>query len=163
MTERPLTERQKRFAEAWVRLGNATAAAREAGYKGSDNALGVQGHDNLKKPKLVEYIRQLGEATRSAKVASRQEREEFLTAVMRGEIADHVIRRQDGVEVVEEAAPVIRDRTKAAELLAKMHGDLIEKREHSGPKGAPIKSETTVKVDLATAVRIARGAKEGGE
>lgn len=53
---RPLTHKQKRFCEYYIRSWNATEAARKAGYSGSYHTLGVTGHTNLKKPKIKEYI-----------------------------------------------------------------------------------------------------------
>lgn len=55
---RPLTHKQKRFCEYYVRCWNATEAARKAGYSGNDNNLAVIGHQNLKKLKIKEYIQE---------------------------------------------------------------------------------------------------------
>jgi len=50
---RDLSLRQRLFVEVYLsNCGNATDAARRAGYKGSANALGVQGHQNLRNPKI---------------------------------------------------------------------------------------------------------------
>jgi hypothetical protein len=49
-----LSYKQQQFVNAYLGAanGNATEAARLAGYKGSDNVLGVTGHENLRKPKI---------------------------------------------------------------------------------------------------------------
>lgn len=54
-----LTPKQRAFAEAYIQCGNATLAAKEAGYSGTENALGVIGHRNLRKAKIVKVIREL--------------------------------------------------------------------------------------------------------
>jgi phage terminase small subunit len=58
-----LTVKQMDFALAYVGKAkfNATKAAEIAGYDGDYNILGVTGHDNLKNPKIIEYIRILTE------------------------------------------------------------------------------------------------------
>ena len=53
-----LTRRQLKFVVEYAHLENGTEAARRAGYKGSDNALGVQAHHNLRHPKIASAIKQ---------------------------------------------------------------------------------------------------------
>jgi len=54
-----LSRMQQRFVQEYVAAnGNGTQAARKAGYKGTDNALGVQAHDNLRLPKVNSAIAQ---------------------------------------------------------------------------------------------------------
>jgi len=48
--EKKLTERQSRFVDNYVDCGNASEAAREAGY--SQKTAGEIGHENLKKPEI---------------------------------------------------------------------------------------------------------------
>jgi phage terminase small subunit len=55
-----LTDRQRRFVHAYATNGqNGTAAAREAGYKGTDNVLGVTAYDLLRTPKIESALRAL--------------------------------------------------------------------------------------------------------
>lgn len=51
-----LTTKQRLFCEAYISNanGNATEAARIAGYKGNDVTLGAVGAENLKKPLIAE-------------------------------------------------------------------------------------------------------------
>jgi hypothetical protein len=49
-----LTPKQRKFVEAFT--GNATEAARIAGYQGDDNTLGVTGYDLLRNPKIFQAI-----------------------------------------------------------------------------------------------------------
>lgn len=51
-----MTDKQKIFCEKYIQCWNATEAARQAGYSGDDNTLGVVGYENLRKPKIKEYI-----------------------------------------------------------------------------------------------------------
>jgi phage terminase small subunit len=52
-----LTEKQKRFCEEWIFDFNASRAARVAGY--SEDTAGAIGHENLKKPEIQAYIKEL--------------------------------------------------------------------------------------------------------
>lgn len=51
-----LTDKQHVFVEEYLKCWNATESARRAGYDGDDNTLGVIGWENLRKPKIAEYI-----------------------------------------------------------------------------------------------------------
>lgn len=115
-----LTLKQQRFVDAFD--GNATAAARAAGYKGSDNTLGVTAHDLLRLPKIQAAIaarKPTPEAAAAATeikqvIATREERQAFWTSVMQDITLDW------------------QHRLKASELLAKSGADFVQKVEVSG-------------------------------
>lgn len=52
-----LTGKQKRFCEEYIFDFNATRAAKSAGY--SEDTAGAIGHENLKKPEIQAYIKEL--------------------------------------------------------------------------------------------------------
>ncbi|MEM6286630.1 MAG: terminase small subunit [Bacteroidota bacterium] len=131
---RPLTEKQRRFVEAYMgeARGNATEAASLAGYKGSRNTLRVVGAENLAKPAIKAAITERQE--NDPLVATREERQRFLTGVMRGELCRRpltsiagYVRDEDGEIVTED--PLAKDRIKAAETLCKMNGDFVDRQE----------------------------------
>ena len=105
-----LTSKQKKFALEFLISGNITDAAKKAGY--SERPARQIGSLNLTKPNVVEYMNEILEKTKSEEVATTEEVLEFLTSVMRGDIAE-----QFGLE------PAITDRTKAAQLLMKRFND----------------------------------------
>lgn len=115
-----LTELQRRFVDHYMgeAKGNATEAARLAGYKGSATTLGQVGAENLKKPQIQAAIRD--RVSKRPEVASREERQEFYSSIMRGV---DPYQRDDG-----EPIP-IKDRLKACETLGKMQGDFLERHE----------------------------------
>jgi phage terminase small subunit len=117
-----LTLKQRKFVEAFK--GNATEAARVAGYKGNDVTLAAVGAENLRKPQILEAIRQRNAGEQKKRIATREDRQAFWTGIMRDE------------------AKELRDRLKASELLGKSEADFIERREVSGPKGGPIQTAT---------------------
>jgi phage terminase small subunit len=61
-----LTGKQLAFIEHYLQCGNATEAARRAGYEGSDNSLAVIGHKNLRKPKIAQLIQRRFDAVAMA-------------------------------------------------------------------------------------------------
>lgn len=101
-----LTKKQKDFCEYYLQTGNATDAARKAGYsKSSAQQIGA---DNLRKHVISEYI-----ATRQAEmdkclIADTDEVLKFYSSVMRGEVKD-----QFGLEAS------LSDRLKAGDSLMK--------------------------------------------
>lgn len=68
MSEDRLTPRQQRFVNAYAANGmNGTAAAREAGYSGDENALAAAASRMLRLPKIKAALRDLvGKATEKA-------------------------------------------------------------------------------------------------
>lgn len=53
-----LTPKQQRFVTEYLKCGNATEAARRAGYKGSDKTLKSIGTENLSKPVIQGAIKE---------------------------------------------------------------------------------------------------------
>lgn len=81
-----LTPKQKAFADEYIKCGNATEAARKAGY--SEKAARQIATENLSKPSISEYIRQRTEQMDAQRVASADEVMRFFSSVMRGEVSD---------------------------------------------------------------------------
>lgn len=103
-----LTPKQKKFAEYYIKCGNATEAAKKAGY--SKKTAYAIGQENLKKPVISEYIAKRIENQEKALVADADEVLKFFTSTMRGEVKD-----QFGLD------PALSDRIRAAELLGKRY------------------------------------------
>lgn len=99
-----LTERQRRFAEYYLQLGNASEAAEKAGFKRS-YAQGAK-----RQPAVQDYMRDRLRRAQEKEIASANDVLEFLTEVMRGEI--------EGERPEKNSSP----RMRAAELLGKRLG-----------------------------------------
>ena len=114
MAKDGLTVQQRRFVEAYQGKahGNATKAAILAGY--SKKTAGSQGQRLLKNVEIAKAIQKQDEREEKAAIASREERQEFLTGIMRSTEEKTV------------------NRIKATEILGKMNGDFLERIEHSG-------------------------------
>ena len=81
-----LTPKQKAFADYYLETGNATEAARRAGY--SENSAKQIGTENLSKPSISQYIAERQRQVADKRIADISEVLQFFTSVMRGEIKD---------------------------------------------------------------------------
>lgn len=124
--EKPLTQKQWKWLDCYLRVRNAEEAARIAGYAGDRFALSTIGAINLKHPRLRAEIEKVEKEARHQLVATARERQIFWTTIMRGKITEVF----DG-EVIERIISV-PDRLKASELLARACGDFVERAEIVG-------------------------------
>lgn len=81
-----LTPKQKAFADYYIELGNATEAAKKAGY--SEKTARFMGAENLTKPNILAYIEQRTAPTEERRIATGDEVMEFFTKVMDGKVKD---------------------------------------------------------------------------
>lgn len=114
-----LTEKQLKFADYFLEIGNATEAAIKAGY--SEKYAGTNTDKLLKNTNVKEYIEERKKQLDTERIANQEEVLKYLTAVMRGTEKD-----QFGLDAA------LADRTKAAELLGKRYRLFTDKVEHSG-------------------------------
>ena len=103
-----LTPKQQAFADYYIECGNATEAAKRAGY--SENNVGENAAKTLKNPNVSAYIAERMEEQARKRVADANEVIEFYTAVMRGEVKD-----QFGLDAS------LSDRLKACDSLMKRY------------------------------------------
>lgn len=111
-----LTPKQKAFADYFIETGNATEAAKRAGY--NEKSARQIGTENLSKPSISSYIEERMQKIEDNRIAKGDEVLKYLTSVMRGEEKD-----QFGLD------PSLQDRTKAAELLGKRYRLFTDKVE----------------------------------
>lgn len=81
-----MTPKQKAFADYYLECGNATEAAKRAGY--SKNSAKQIGAENLTKPYISQYIAERQKQIEDERIADISEVLRFFTSVMRGEIKD---------------------------------------------------------------------------
>ena len=81
-----LTPKQKAFCDEYIKCGNATEAAKRAGYK--EKAAYATGAENLKKPQILAYIADRQNEIDSQRICSLKEIQEFRSRVVRGEEKD---------------------------------------------------------------------------
>ena len=116
-----LTPKQKKFCDYYIETGNASEAARRAGY--SEKTARTIGQQNLAKRAIKDYISERMKNQDRERVASADEVIAFYTAVMRGEVKD-----QFGIEAS------LSDRLKAGENLMRRYDKIApaDKTEDSG-------------------------------
>ena len=112
-----LTPKQQAFADYYIECGNATEAAKRAGY--SEKTARQMGTENLAKPSIAAYIADRMKPTADKRIATGDEVMEFFTKVMKGEIKDAF-----------DLPPSLQDRLNAAKELAKRTVDIGSKEEY---------------------------------
>jgi phage terminase small subunit len=120
-----LTPNQKKFADEYIKTGNAKQSYINAGYKARGNRAEASASRLLRNVKVRDYIRQRNKEIDRDTIADMQEVKEFWTNVLRNKAADP------------------KDRLKASELIAKTNGAFLDRVEHSGD----------IKVELAGEVK----------
>ena len=134
-----MTEKQKRFCDEYLIDLNATQAAIRAGY--SEKYANTNASKLLQITTIKDFISKRMAKKESELIASQDEVLRYLTAVLRGEEKDeklsvNAMGELERLEVRQQAMQM-----KAAELLAKRYGLLVEKVD------AEVDMELNVKVD----------------
>ena len=121
-----MTTRQQKFVDFYIASGNASEAARRAGYKGASNRIGSR---LLTKIDIKAQIEQKNKQASSRRIASARDLKEFFT------------------NVVNDPDAKLSDRIRAGELLAKTKGLFLDRVQISGvsklvgmpdPKNEPV-------------------------
>ena len=124
-----LTPRQKMFADEYLISGNAEQAAIKAGY--SEGYARGNAHKLVANSGIKEYIEERLKQIESSKIADAAEVMRYLTSVMRNETKEEVpvvVNQGEYSEVqMIKKDTSIKDRNKAAEMLAKRFGILTDK------------------------------------
>ncbi|MFT8319337.1 MAG: terminase small subunit [Bacillus sp. (in: firmicutes)] len=110
-----MNEQQKRFADYYIQLGNASEAYRKAGYKAKTvSSITTNANRLLTNADIVKYIEERNKLLTSDRIADMEEVKQFWTDTM----------RNDNNEM--------KDRLKASEYISKTNGAFLEKVQHSG-------------------------------
>ncbi|MGG0756721.1 terminase small subunit [Brevibacillus laterosporus] len=126
-----LTPKQQAFADYYIQTGNATEAARKAGY--SDKTAKEVGYENLTKPHIKQYVQERMSQKEKDRIASQDEVLEYLTSVLRGEAAEIEVEYYDDKGNLKtkpkKVFPFFKERNQAAELLGKRYLLWTEKQQ----------------------------------
>lgn len=145
MKERKLTVKQKKFADRYIEMGNATQSYIDAGYSvtkrsvAEANARKLLGNYSVKK-----YIEERMKELEDKQIAKAEEVLKYLTSVMRGEETEEVVVVEGLGEGASEARLIqkqvsAKERIKAAELLGKRYALFTEKLDVNEPISITIK------------------------
>lgn len=115
-----ITAKQKKFADEYIKTGNAELSAKLAGYSARGNTTKL-----LQNTTIVNYIKERNKVLDKATIANIEEVKEFWTNTMRNKMIDY------------------KDRLKASEYIAKTNGAFLDRVEHSGSLGVQIIDDIT--------------------
>ena len=125
-----LTEKQRRFVDYYVETGNATEAARRAGYKNPNKASA----QNMVKDGICAAISSRLKELEDKRIAKADEVLQFLTSALRGEVKEERIVVEGTGEGRSDARIIkvqvsARDRLEAAKSLLKRYPTLLDAKE----------------------------------
>ena len=125
-----LTLKQQKFADYYLELGNATEAARRAGY--SESTARQAGSANLKRPDVDAYIQKRLQDLEDKAIAKQDEVLRYLTSVMRGESTSEVVVTElcgDGESEARtiKKRPDEKEKLQAAKMLGQRYGTFTDK------------------------------------
>lgn len=124
-----LTPKQKKFADEYIKTGNATQSAIEAGY--SKKTAQVIGAENLSKPMVKSYIEERMADIKSKRIMDIEEAVEILTSIARGELKETVVVGTPvGAETVEKEADLKTRISALKEIMKRYPGNdkLVEQQ-----------------------------------
>ena len=114
-----LTIKQKKFADEYIKTGNATEAYKKAysTKKMSYETISSEAKRTLRKPPVKDFIDKRMKELENAKIPKQKEILEFLGRVMRGKEKSLVITNKGAIE----GPPELKDRMSAAKELLKRY------------------------------------------
>ncbi|MGI1825454.1 terminase small subunit [Lactiplantibacillus plantarum] len=119
---RKLTPKQQKFADEYIKSGNAADAARKAGY--SKRSARSVGQENLTKPDIKQYIDEQMAEIASKRIMDAREAVELLTRIARGEEKETVISSTpEGVYESQKEADLKTRISAVKEILKRYPGD----------------------------------------
>lgn len=114
-----LTPKQKKFADNYIKSGNATQSAIDANY--SKKTARSIGQENMTKPDIKSYIDERMQQIEDEKIADATEVLQYFTSVLRGEAKETVVVGGPmGAETVDKQ-PDIKTRLSAGKELLKRY------------------------------------------
>lgn len=127
-----LTEKQRRFVDYYVETGNASEAARRAGY--AEKAAYRTGSENLRKPQIKAAIDARLKELEDKRIAKADEVLQFLTSTLRGEVKEERVVVEGTGEGRSDARIIkvqvsARDRLDAAKSLLKRYPMQLDAKE----------------------------------
>lgn len=118
-----LTEKQRRFADEYIRTGNITQSYLNA-YQNvkNENTARAAGSRLLANVNVKSYVDKRLEKLKKESIAEQDEVLQFLTKVIRGEVTEEIpVGLGEGYQELKDKEPYLKDRIKAAELLGKRY------------------------------------------
>lgn len=115
-------DRLQKFVDVYMATTNATQAARACGYKGTPKVVSETARKLLRREDVQKMIEAARAETKTVSIATREERQEWWTRIMRGEPMP--VTKDGKTKLV---PPPLAERRRASELLGKSQGDFIKR------------------------------------
>ena len=128
-----LSCKQEKFCLEYSSCGNATQAYLKV-YGGNELSAAAQSSRLIRKDNIKARLKELADEIASQKIADARELQERLTSIIRREISDEIF-LPNGEKIERQVS--IRDILKAIEILARIQGLFVDKREVD-IKNAPV-------------------------
>lgn len=133
--QRPLTVKQKKFADEYIATGNAYRSAIEAGY--SENYAKGNVIKLLENERVKAYVDQKMKEIEDRQIAKADEVLKHLTSMMRGEIEEEVVVTENTGDYESKARIInkqvaAKERIRAAELIGRRYSLFTDKVEVDG-------------------------------
>ena len=123
-----LSPKQKRFADEYIKTGNAYQSAINVGY--SEKYAKARSHKMLENMNINKYIDNNLEVIQKESIAEADEIMRYLTRVLRAEEKEEtLVYAGDGMQEIQTIRPSAKDRIKAAELLGKRYRMWTDRQE----------------------------------
>lgn len=143
---RKLTPKQQKFADEYIISGNASEAARKAGY--SEKTARFIGAENLTKPNIRTYVNKKLEKLEASKYLSMDEALRLTAAIARGEpkAVQAGVNEETGEPISRLVYPSFNDQKGALEQFYRINGAFIDNKkvEVSGELNANPYDELTI-------------------
>lgn len=128
MATKKLTEKKKKFADYYIKTGNATESAKYAGY--SEKTAYSSGQRLLKDVEVAKYVEEQMEQLKKETIADADEVLQLLTSIARGETSEeNAFIDKNGEPVIVKTKVKEKERIKALELLGKRYKLYVDKVE----------------------------------
>ena len=128
MATKKLTEKKKKFADYYIKTGNATESAKYAGY--SEKTAYSSGQRLLKDVEVAKYVEEQMEQLKKETIADADEVLQLLTSIARGETTEeNAFIDKNGNPVIVKTQVKEKERIKALELLGKRYKLYVDKVE----------------------------------
>lgn len=148
-----LTVKQKKFANEYIKTGNATQSAINAGY--AKKTAYRTGADNLRKPQIKAYIDKQLDKIESDKIMGAKETLQLLTSIARGEGHTKQLMKYRDQTWFEDVPPSFRDRLDAAkEILKRYPTSELEKAQIKRAQAEAVRAEAEANVAKAQAEQL---------
>lgn len=132
-----MTEKQKRFVEAYMKTGNGRQAYIDAGYSSSKGSVDVNASRLLNSDKVQNYIQEISEQIKNDAIADITEMQIKLTEIIRGMSTEEVVvlvgvgGGRTEPRVIEKK-PSLKEVLKACDLMLKVSGAYTQKIQVEG-------------------------------